>query len=132
MLSAVDSSVLLDVVCNDPFYAARSEALLRQAATDGGLIVCEAVLAEIRPAFSAAAFQDFLRDWQLRFVPASLATATLAGEQFARYVQRGGRAPRVVADFLIGAHAVVQAERLLARDRSYLREYFPSLKVSPP
>jgi predicted nucleic acid-binding protein len=54
---------------------------------------------------------------------------SLAGVNFARYLSRGGRAGRIVADFLIGAHAVLHADRLLARDRGYLRDYFSRLTV---
>ena len=47
MATAVDTSVLLDVLLADPQHAARSEAALRKAANEVGLIVCEVVIAEI-------------------------------------------------------------------------------------
>jgi predicted nucleic acid-binding protein len=131
MITAVDSSVLLDVVV-DSAYADASERVLRQAMSEGALIACECVLAEIRPAFSRGDFDAFVTDWQLRFVPSSKESAALAGEHFARFLKRGGRAGRLLPDFLIGAHALVHANRLLARDRGYLRDYFARLPLMRP
>ncbi len=133
MLTAVDSSILLDAVTDAPGHADASEKALRKAAAEGGLIICECVLAEIRPAFAKAAeVEEFLADWQLRFVPSSRESALLAGELFGSHLARGGKGGRVVADFLIGAHASLHADRLLARDRGYLRDYFRRLKLLTP
>lgn len=133
MLTAVDSSVLLDAVTDAPEHADASEKALRKATAEGGLIICECVLAEIRPAFAKAAeMEEFLADWQLRFVPSSRESALLAGELFGSHLARGGKGGRVVADFLIGAHASLHADRLLARDRGYLRDYFRRLKLLTP
>jgi hypothetical protein len=61
MISALDSSVILDVVTDDPSFADASEALLRRASAEGQLVAGECVLAEIRPAFSdSGEFETFL------------------------------------------------------------------------
>jgi len=133
MISALDSSVILDVLTDDPQFALASERTLRQAMAEGRLVLCEAVLAEILPAFaSSGQVGEFLADWQVDFVPSSLPSAILAGEHFARYLARGGKGGRIVADFLIGAHAQIHADRLLARDRGYLRDYFGELVLVDP
>jgi len=130
MISALDSSVILDVVAADQRFAERSEALLRRAVSEGKLVIGECVLAEIAPAFrDLKTFGEFLADWQIEFVPSSRESALLAGASFARCLSRGGRDGRIVADFLIGAHATLHADRLLARNRGYLRDYFPKLRV---
>jgi predicted nucleic acid-binding protein len=38
----------------------------------------------------------------------------------------------VVADFLIGAHALLQCDALITRDASFYRDYFKGLKVIVP
>ncbi len=133
MISAVDSSLILDVVTDAPAFAAASERLLRAAALEGQLVVNECVLAEIYPAFGQRQiFEEFFADWQLEFVPSSRQSASLAGEYFARHLKRGGKQGRIVVDFLIGAHAKMHADRLIARDRGYLRDYFEDLLVLDP
>ncbi len=98
---------------------------------EGRLIVSESVVAEIRPAFEEGArFREFLDDWGLEFVPSTLQSAALAGEMLrAMLIRKRQREGRVLPDFLIGAHAREHADRLLARDRGYLRDYFADLAV---
>lgn len=75
---------------------------------------------------------QFLSDWNLTFEPSSQPSALLAGEMFRTYLQRGGKRGRVVSDCLIAAHAQHHAQRLLARDRGYYRDYFTQLQLWDP
>jgi hypothetical protein len=52
--------------------------------------------------------------------------------RFADDNKNKGRARRVLPDFLIAAHAMVNADQLLARDRGYYREYFRKLALFDP
>jgi len=133
MISAIDSSVILDVITENPEFVDVSERVLRKASAEGKLVICETVLAEICPAFEKRdLITDFLADWQLEFTPSSAESAILAGTLFTTYLSRGGKRGRIVADFLIGAHATLHADRLVARDRGYLRDYFDRLTVLDP
>jgi len=58
--------------------------------------------------------------------------ALRAGEMQRRYRQRGGSRSRTVADFLIGAHAMMQCDSLITRDAGFYRDYFKGLKVIVP
>ena len=132
MRTAVDSSVLLDVLTNDPTHVEASEAALRQAMAEGVLLVGETVLAEIFPVLGEEALGSFLEDWDIRFVAGSLESANLAGRHFSEYLKRTKKRAIMVPDFLIGAHAQIHSDRLLARDRGYLRDYFKELRVWIP
>lgn len=132
MVTALDSSVLLDVVTGAASFAEASFQALLRARREGSLIVGEAVVAEIFPQLTADPLDAFLAAWQIRFVPSSLESAKVAGAMHAAYLKRGGRRDRVVPDFLIGAHALKHADRLLARDRGYFRDYFRDLTLLEP
>jgi predicted nucleic acid-binding protein len=132
MVTAVDSSVLLDVIFDDPAHVRASIAALREADAQGTLIVSECVVAEVGPALESEQLTEFLRDWEIRFVPSTLESATLAAQTFRRYLSRRGRRGRIVPDFLIAAHAQLHAERLLARDRGFYRDYFVNLELWDP
>ncbi|TVP82526.1 MAG: PIN domain-containing protein [Puniceicoccaceae bacterium] len=132
MRTAVDSSVLLDVLTDDPAFAERSESALRKAMAEGVLVVCETVVAEILPVLGDEALGSFFEDWGIQFTAGDLSSARLAGSYFANYLQRTDKKQIMVPDFLIGAHAEVHSDRLLARDRGYLRDYFKALEVWIP
>lgn len=132
MITAVDSSVILDVLVDHPEYAEASSHALRQGRSHGSLILCETVLAEITPAMPQEQLEHFLEDWEFTFVPSSRESALLAGSLFREHLKRGGKKERVLPDFLIGAHAQFFAQRLLTRDRGYYRDYFKKLKIWNP
>ena len=58
--------------------------------------------------------------------------AFLAGKCFLTYRKRGGTKRSPLPDFYIGAHAAVAGFRLLTRDASRYRTYFPRLKLIAP
>jgi predicted nucleic acid-binding protein len=48
------------------------------------------------------------------------------------YAMNRGSKARVAADFLIGAHAMLQADCLITRDNVFFRDYFKGLKIINP
>jgi len=50
MISAVDTTILLDVFLPDKRFAEHSARLLKMAYDEGALLICEIVYAELLPA----------------------------------------------------------------------------------
>lgn len=134
MKTAVDSSVLLDVLGADPVFGEKSREALRTAYDAGALVACEVVWAEVRAHFPTDdAFTDAVRLLGVQFDPISSEAAGGAGRLW-RESRKGARLPRhrVIADFLVGAHARFQADVLLSRDRGFYRKYFAQLRLIDP
>lgn len=133
MITAVDTSVLLDVFGADPAFGLRSRKLVRSCLNEGRLIACEVVWTEVTSFFpSNDAAHDAMRRLSVEYSPIELKTALAASRAWKVYRGKGGQRERVVADFLIGAHALLQAERLLTRDRGFYRSYFSRLRILDP
>jgi predicted nucleic acid-binding protein len=132
MKTALDTSVILDVITDNPVHAEASAHAVREAMAKGQLVISECVLAEITPAFSDQALTEFLADWKVLFSPSDRESAIYAGRMFGSYLARGQEHRRVLPDFLIASHALHHADCLLARDRGYYRDYFKDLKLIYP
>lgn len=133
MIFAVDTSVLLDVYGADPQFGPRSKVAVRRCLAEGRLVACEVVWAEVASSFpSERAAADALNRLGVELLPMGSDAAIAAGSAFRAYRARGGKRQRVVADFLIGAHAWIHADQLLTRDRGFYRSYFRKLRVLDP
>lgn len=133
MITAVDTSVLLDIFGADPAFGAGSADALRLCLREGRVVACEAVWAEVASVFpSPSAAREAMDRMAVEFCPINQDSALAAAAAWKSYRSHGGRRDRVAADFLIGAHARVQADRLLTRDRGFYRTYFRGLSVLDP
>ena len=133
MITAVDSNVLLDILLPNESFFDRSRRALEQASNSGSLVVCDLVYAEITVHFPAREECDqFLVETGIRVEALGREASFQAGRAWRAYRKRGGKRTRILTDFLVGAHAQQQADRLLTRDRGFYRELFPELKLLDP
>src|SRR3989442_8119950 len=124
----VDTSVLLDVLTDDPEWGAASSAALAEATEVSRLVINPVIYAEVSVRFlriedveEALPSDKFVRE-QIPYE-----AAFLAGKAFLLYRQRGGPRASLLPDFLIGAHAAIAGYSLLTRDPVRFRSYFPKL-----
>jgi predicted nucleic acid-binding protein len=132
MKVALDSSVLHAIFNQESGAEKWLETLIR-ARRQGQLVVCEVVFAELSPAFlTRRELEAVLANLGARFDPIQSKAAWLAGHTFKAYRQAGGPREHMIPDFLIAAHAQMQADWLAANDRGYIRRYFPDLSLLQP
>ncbi len=128
----VDSSVLLDVLTEDPDWSAWSQTQLTAAAFRGSLIVNAIVLAEIAPRFSRVEGLRAALPSMMTVEAIPLDASFLAGYAHARYRRAGGAREAILPDFLIGAHAAVTRRPLLTRDPQRVAAYIPGTELIAP
>ena len=130
---ALDASVLIDVLIGDPVHADASEQCIGDALAREDVVVCDAVVAEVQAMLdTSVSLMDTLISLGIRYLPTQEAAAMRAGHMNKRFRARGGKRERVVADFLIGAHALLQCDGLITRDEGFFRDYYKGLKVVVP
>ena len=129
----VDSNVLIDVAEDDPVWGDWSRGALERLADSTLLVLNPLVYAEVSVSYARVEEVE-------RFLPATVyrrealpyEAAFLAGKVFLEYRRRGGRSRSPLPDFYIGAHAAVCGHRLLTRDATRYRTYFPRLDIIAP
>ena len=129
MITSVDTNVLLDVFLSGTPHQSQSRGWLINAYDRGAILVCNIVYAELVPAFGdRASLDQTLREINATVSSIDATIAYDAGMRWSRYRQAGGSRERIIADFLIGAHAMANADTLLTRDRGFYSTYFPELQ----
>lgn len=133
MITAVDTSVLLDILGADPKFGRASRQALIDSSAMGSVIACEVVWAETAATFpSSDVAESVMRELNIDFIPLDVTCAFKTGDAWRKYHDRGGKRDRVIADFLVAAHAMNFADRLLTRDRGFYCSYFKELTIIDP
>lgn len=129
----VDSNVILDVLTEDSRWLAWSARALAQAAERDVLVINPIIYAEVSIRFERIEdLEDALPDAFFRREPLPWEAGFLAGKCFVSYRRLGGSRRSPLPDFYIGAHAAVRSMRLLTRDATRYRSYFPTLDLIAP
>ncbi len=129
----VDSNVLLDVVREDPVWWSWSADTLARVADEGPLVINSIIYAEVSATYATVEEVDaVLADPALVRWEVPWPAAYLAGRCHVEYRRRGGARTRTLPDFFIGAHAAVLGMRLLTRDPTRYRTYFPTIELIAP
>jgi predicted nucleic acid-binding protein len=137
MTTAIDTNVIVSLWDRDSALNLAAQGALDAALARGGLIVAAPVFAELLacPGRNQSFLDTFFReagvaiDWNL-----DEAVWRTAGEAFQAYASRrrrhGVAGPRrILADFVIGAHALQKAHALLTLDDRLYRAAFPGLEI---
>ncbi len=133
MITAVDSSVLIDIFSGDPCFKEKSGNVFRQCLREGSLHACEIVWVETALAFSDSHFFiQVMERLNIEFSYMQLESTMVAAQTWRQYRIAGGKREKVAPDFLIGAHAMMQCDRLLTRDKGFYRHYFADLEIITP
>jgi hypothetical protein len=155
MITAVDTNIILDLLIPDEPFSLSSKALLDRHVSIGQLIMCEVVYAELAARFNSQnELTAFLMETGIRLTYSNEKSLYLAVTQWAEYARKGNKdlvscsrcgntfgvaCPQcktpfvkrlhVLADFLIGAHALTHADCIISRDLGVYKTYFRDLKV---
>jgi predicted nucleic acid-binding protein len=129
----VDTNILVDVLENDPEWAAWSVAQLRAQSKVHRLVINPIIYSELSLTFSSVEdLDEVLDDLKLPVLEMPRPALFLAGKAFVQYRRSGGAKNNVLGDFFIGAHAAVSDLPLLTRDTRRYKNYFPTVKLVAP
>lgn len=136
MRSAVDTNIISSLWAGQP-ASHTAQGLLLWARRAGGLVICSPVYGELlaREGITAEFVDEFLTstgidvEFEMR-----KEIWQLAGLRFSQYARRrkiatGDGPRRLIADYAIGAHAILRADRLLTFNQRDFRKDFPELTI---
>jgi predicted nucleic acid-binding protein len=136
VITAVDTNIIVALWDSDPATSGAARSALDSALARGSLVICAAVFAELMaaPGRTESFLDSFFRATGIRIDWAPTEnTWRAAGRAFRAYAARrrkqAGNPRRILADFLIGAHALSGGYQLLTLDDHFYRAAFPALTL---
>ena len=131
MVSVVDTNILLDIFLPDPEHGESSLKLLENMYQQGSLIICDIVYSELAPQFNdKKVLDESLEKIGVSIISSNTDTLFQAGQLWLQYRKQQKSRDRIIPDFIIGAFAMNQGDRLITRDRGFYRDYFKGLKIN--
>jgi predicted nucleic acid-binding protein len=128
----VDTSVILDVVQDEPVWAEWSQGQLDAWAARDELGINPVIYAELSIAYAHRRTGGH-RGQRGAAPPGDPARRAVPGRQgFPRVPKAGGHQDDCPVGFLHGAHAAVMELPLLSRETTRYRTYFPSVTLIAP
>jgi predicted nucleic acid-binding protein len=137
MITAIDTNVIVGLWdANDALHLAAFD-LLEAVSSRGGVVICGAVFGELLacPGRTEEFVNRFLDDADISVDWTTNETIwKTAGRAFSAYadrhrIQKSEEPRRILADFLIGAHAFENGYSLLTLDDGIYRAAFPKLRI---
>jgi predicted nucleic acid-binding protein len=133
MTTLCDTNVLIDLYGEGQQWTAWSRRAVATARRLGPLAINPIIYAEFSIGYDSADAVDAVLDVRVIELDAQPWTAGFdAAKAFVAYRRQGGEKRSPLPDFYIGAHALQRGYRILTRDTSRYRAYFPDLEIIAP
>jgi len=129
----VDSNIILDIFLDDPNWAGWSESKLEKFSLMTNLFINPIVYSEVSVGFKKIEDLDLAlgrSGFQMLEIP--MEALFLAGKAFLAYRKNKGAKRSPLPDFYIGAQAAIFEMKLITRDPSRYRTYFPTVQLISP
>jgi predicted nucleic acid-binding protein len=138
MTTAIDSNVIVALWNVDETQNLAAQVALKEAHGRSGLVICGTVYAELMaaPGRTETFIDKFCEEagiaveWELGEKVWRMAGAAFQSYAARRRKQKDAGPRRILADFLIGAHALVNGYKLLTLDGRMYEAAFPRLGIT--
>ncbi|MBA5802594.1 type II toxin-antitoxin system VapC family toxin [Rhizobium changzhiense] len=133
MATLVDTNILVDLAVVGSDWHGWSRRKMLDVFKDGPVLINPIIYSEFSVRYDDVDEVDrLLSQDEFRRENLPWPAAFAAAAAFRLYRRAGGGRERILPDFFIGAHAAIRGYRILTRDPSGYRSYFPSVDLITP